>query len=197
MLVPGHTSPVLKQQNTKNLDGTKNNHVYVRLGQILDKSYKKTRKAQLLLLKWKCKSLSCVRIFVTPWAAVHGILPTRILEWGAFPFSRGSSQPRDQTQVSCIAGGFFTSWAIREAHFWRARSENWVLGAKAGYCACPLHAAPPQGWANRLSHPSGSTPGHTSTSTPHKEQGCSHLRKQASRGTYYLFSLPHAAAGTP
>ena len=51
MLVPGHTSPVLKQQNTKNLDGTKNNHVYVRLGQILDKSYKKTRRAQLLLLK--------------------------------------------------------------------------------------------------------------------------------------------------
>ena len=32
-----------------------------------------------------------------------------------FPFSRGSSQPRDQTQVSCIAGGFFTSWATREA----------------------------------------------------------------------------------
>ena len=40
---------------------------------------------------------------------VHGILWARILEWVAFPFSRGSSQPRDQTQVSCIAGGFFTS----------------------------------------------------------------------------------------
>jgi len=39
----------------------------------------------------------------------HGILQARILEWIAFPFSRGSSQPRDQTQVSCIAGGFFTS----------------------------------------------------------------------------------------
>ena len=38
----------------------------------------------------------------------HGILQARILEWGAFPFSRGSSQPRDRTQVSCIAGGFFT-----------------------------------------------------------------------------------------
>ena len=33
----------------------------------------------------------------------------RILEWVAFPFSSGSSQPRDQTQVSCTAGGFFTS----------------------------------------------------------------------------------------
>ena len=47
--------------------------------------------------------------------AVHGILQARILEWVAFPFSRGSSQPRDQTQVSHIAGGFFTIWATREA----------------------------------------------------------------------------------
>ena len=39
----------------------------------------------------------------------HGILQARILEWVAFPFSRVSSQPRDQTQVSHIAGGFFTS----------------------------------------------------------------------------------------
>ena len=48
---------------------------------------------------------------------VYGILQARIVEWGAFPFSRGSSQPRDQTQVSLIAGGFLTSWATREAHF--------------------------------------------------------------------------------
>ena len=40
---------------------------------------------------------------------VHGILQARMLEWVAFPFSRGSSQPRDRTQVSLIAGGFFTS----------------------------------------------------------------------------------------
>ena len=40
---------------------------------------------------------------------VHGILQARILERVAIPFSRGSSQPRDQTEVSCIAGGFFTS----------------------------------------------------------------------------------------
>ena len=39
---------------------------------------------------------------------VHGILQARILEWVAFPFCRESSQPRDQTQVSSIAGGFFT-----------------------------------------------------------------------------------------
>ena len=40
---------------------------------------------------------------------VHGILQARILEWVAFPFSRGSSQPRDRTQVSHIAGRFLTS----------------------------------------------------------------------------------------
>ena len=43
------------------------------------------------------------------------ILQARILERVAFPFSRVSSQPRDQTHVSGIAGGFFTSWATREA----------------------------------------------------------------------------------
>ena len=40
---------------------------------------------------------------------VHGILQARILEWVAFPFSRASSQPRNQTQISHIAGRFFTS----------------------------------------------------------------------------------------
>ena len=40
---------------------------------------------------------------------LHGILQARIPEWVAFPFSRGSSQPRDQTQVSHIVGGFFTN----------------------------------------------------------------------------------------
>ena len=40
-----------------------------------------------------------------------------ILEWAAYPFSIGSSQPRNQTGVSCIVGGFFITWAIREAHF--------------------------------------------------------------------------------
>ena len=39
----------------------------------------------------------------------------RILEWVAYPFSSGSSRPRNRTGVSCIAGGFFTSWATREA----------------------------------------------------------------------------------
>ena len=43
-----------------------------------------------------------------PGSSVHGILQARIREWVAVPFSKGSSQPRDRSQVSCIAGGFFT-----------------------------------------------------------------------------------------
>ena len=46
---------------------------------------------------------------------VHGILQATILEWVTFPFSRESSQPRDRTQVSSIAGAFFTSWTTKEA----------------------------------------------------------------------------------
>ena len=46
----------------------------------------------------------------------RGILQARILEWVAIPFFRGSSQPRDQIQVSCIAGTFFTIWATREVY---------------------------------------------------------------------------------
>ena len=48
---------------------------------------------------------------------VHGILQARILEWVAFPFSRGSSQPRDHTQVSCIAGVFLTTNTTWEAPY--------------------------------------------------------------------------------
>ena len=53
-----------------------------------------------------------------PGSSVHGILLARMLEWVAIPFSRGSSRPRDRTQVSsvsCLASGFFTVWATREA----------------------------------------------------------------------------------
>ena len=50
-----------------------------------------------------------------PGSSVHGIVQARILVWIAVLFSRGSSQPRDQTQVSCIAGRFFTIWATRES----------------------------------------------------------------------------------
>ena len=67
---------------------------------------------------------------------VHGILQARILEQVAFPFSRGSSQPRDWTQFSHMAGRFFTSWAAREAEI-HPRSDTipeWSLHSKV---TCP------------------------------------------------------------
>ena len=53
-----------------------------------------------------------------PGSSVHGILQARLQEWVAIPFFRRSFQPIDQSQVSCIAGKFFTIWATREAHLW-------------------------------------------------------------------------------
>ena len=61
----------------------------------------------------KVKSLSRVQLFATAWT-VHGIFQARILEWAAISFSRGSSWPRDQTQVSRTVGRCFTIWATRE-----------------------------------------------------------------------------------
>ena len=58
---------------------------------------------------------------------VYGILQARILEWVDFPFSRGSSQPWDWTQVSCIAGGFFTSWGTREASIGMLLFSHYVV----------------------------------------------------------------------
>ena len=70
-------------------------------------------------VKGNWKSLSHVRLFVTPWTIPHGSLQARILEWVSFPFSREFSQPRDRTQVSCITSRFFTSWTTREAQeYW-------------------------------------------------------------------------------
>ena len=50
-----------------------------------------------------------------PGSSVHGILQARVLEWVTISFSRRSSRPSDRTQVSCIAGRFFSNWATREA----------------------------------------------------------------------------------
>ena len=61
------------------------------------------------------ESRSVVSDFLWLHGIVRGILQARILDWVAVPFSRGSSKPRDRTQVSHIASGFFTSWATREA----------------------------------------------------------------------------------
>ena len=74
---------------------------------------------------------------------VRRILQARILEWVAFPFSRGSSQPRDQTQVSHIASGFFTSWATREAHLLKAQSfSTEICLAGPHFCNIKLAVCP-------------------------------------------------------
>ena len=51
-----------------------------------------------------------------------------ILEWVACPFSSGSSQPRNWPRISCIAGGFFTNWAIREAQMHKKEHDGKPLG---------------------------------------------------------------------
>ena len=62
-----------------------------------------------------CLTLCSPMDWSPPGSSVHGTLQVRILEWVATPFSRGSSWPRTQTQVSCIAGKFSPVWATREA----------------------------------------------------------------------------------
>ena len=56
-----------------------------------------------------CLTLSDPMDCSLPGSSFHGIFQARVLEWVAFSFSRGSSQPRDRTHASCIAGGFFTA----------------------------------------------------------------------------------------
>ena len=75
--------------------------------------------------KVKVLLLNCLWLFATPWTVVSQaplsmeILQAEILEWVAVPFSKGSLKPRDRTQISCIAGGFFTVWANREAQLFK------------------------------------------------------------------------------
>ena len=61
-----------------------------------------------------------------PSFSVHEILQAGVLEWVAIPFSRGSSPPRDRTQVSCIEGRLFTIWAAREALNINLVNINWL-----------------------------------------------------------------------
>ena len=96
---------------------------------------------------------SVVSNSVTPWGyTVYGILQDRIAEWVAFPFSRGSSQPRDPTQVSCIAGRFFTSWGTREAQeYWSGQpilspGDLPDPGIKLGSPALQVDSLPTELW---------------------------------------------------
>ena len=68
-----------------------------------------------LVAQW-CPTLCDPMDCSLPASAVHGILQARIVEWVAMPSFRGSSWPRDWTQVSHIAGRFFIVWAARKKH---------------------------------------------------------------------------------
>ena len=71
-----------------------------------------------------CPTLCDPKDWGPPSSSVHGILQARILEWVAVPFSRRFSQPRDQTQVSLMAGIFFIVWVTREALSWQYTDLN-------------------------------------------------------------------------
>ena len=70
-----------------------------------------------VLVAQLCPTLCNFKDCSPPGSPVHWILQARILEWVATAFSRGYSQARGWTQVSCIAGSFFTVWATWKAHF--------------------------------------------------------------------------------
>ena len=73
-------------------------------------------------------------------SSVHGILQARILEWVAMPSSRGSSPPRHQTRVSCIAARFFTAWATREAPYLVIRGKLIFIKCRQ-FRARPTHSS--------------------------------------------------------
>jgi len=67
----------------------------------------------------------------SPGSSAHGILQARILEWVAMPASRRSSRPRDQSQIFCNAGRFFTVWATNDLLGRSMQWENSWLGSKS------------------------------------------------------------------
>ena len=81
-----------------------------------------------------------------PGSRIPGILQAITLEWVAISFSRGSSQPRDRTQVSCTAGGCFTVWATRETYFLlqciKVKSESEVTQS-CPTLSDPMDCSPP------------------------------------------------------
>ena len=84
------------------------------------------------------------------------------------------------TACMCSWGKF---WTTRYKKTKNPTATSGDLGAKAGYCACPLHSTPPKGWVNHLSHPSSPTPGHASTLTPYKEPAHIPLVSEQARKT--------------
>ena len=91
-----------------------------------------------MLVAQSCPILCNLVDCSTPGSSMHGISQARILEWVTISFSRGSSQPRSRTQVSCIAGRFFTVWVTRDKNqrsifcFWSGKILR--VGKKEEVC---------------------------------------------------------------
>ena len=120
-----------------------------------------------------------------PGSSVHGILQARILEWVAIPLSRGSSQSRDQTQVSQIAGGLFTILSIREQK----------LGIESKSRVQCMHTTTTRGVGRTSKSPSSLTPGHTLTLILSKDPACPSFGKEQAKETC-LFSPPPLQQGS-
>ena len=128
--------------------------VYLKLHSV--KGFFSLSRALGLGLTWfssESESQSCLTLCDPMDYAVHGILQARLLEWVAFPFSKGSSQPQDWTQVSSIAGGFFTSsWdqspnagvlgSIPRSHMLQLKIPHATVKMKETRCPTkdPVHA---------------------------------------------------------
>ena len=118
------------------------------LAEVCDVTYEVKKSCQMeLLVAQSCPTLCNLMDCNPPGPSVTGIFQARILEWAAIPFSRRSSQLRDWTQVSYIAGRLFTIWATSEAlssklpcktmrlfpfGIWRNRGSEWLRDS-------PLH----------------------------------------------------------
>ena len=88
----------------------------------------------MYMLVAQSRSTLCNGMECSPSGSVHGIFQARILEWVAIPFSRGSPWPRDWNEVYCIAGRFFTVWAIREAQ------TTTCVCVRVCVCMCVSHS---------------------------------------------------------
>ena len=108
---------------------------------------------QVLALQ-PCLTLCNPVDYSRPGSSVHGVLQAKILEWVAIPFSKGSSAPKDRTQVSCMAGRFLTIWDTREGFLevmtrlkkkwfpcrpWAIRTLQQEWASSVGFCdACRI-----------------------------------------------------------
>ena len=127
-----------------------------------------------------------------PGCSVHGISQARILEWVAISFSRGSSQPRDQTRISCISGGFFYCWPLENLlRTSKIVFQDGQFGGdmrKVDYCRDRFHLKATDSWHKTASPSihvclSGLTHTHH-THIMDKLTGCSQTREP------HLFGFP-------